>query len=139
MDDVPAGFSCDSVRGIHHGEDLWFYHAVVHIPAIAPVCHQPSFTQHHQVLGDIRLPQAKHGFHVAYALFAIPQNIQDCQADRVHQCLEKSCFELVFFHGYITFNLLNVILTNLGDWVKQPPSLFFSDVYHDLETRKFLP
>jgi hypothetical protein len=70
----------NAAQGIHriqYGENLRLDNAVIHVPAVSPVLYYTGFSQHDEVLGDIRLAAFKHGFHMANTLLAVTQNLQD--------------------------------------------------------------
>jgi hypothetical protein len=95
---IAGWLAAKRVHGVDYLVDLRPDHPVEDVPAIASIGDQPGIAQYHQMLRDVRLAQAKHGFHVTDALLPIPQDIQDCQASGVHQHFEELGLRLIFFH-----------------------------------------
>jgi len=68
--------------------DFGARHPVKDIPAIPAVLDQSGFTQHSQLLGDVRLAVAQVCLHMADTMLAIVQNFQNGQPGRMGQRLE---------------------------------------------------
>ena len=70
---------------VENNVNLGIGHPIINIPTVTPVLNQPGFTQHGQLLRDVSLPETKEGFHVADAMLAISQQIEDGDARGVGQ------------------------------------------------------
>ncbi len=72
-----------------HRKDARLGNVIEHIPAFAAVLDQAGIPQYHQLLRDVGLAVTEMSFHMANTILAIPQNLQNRQACRVGQHLEK--------------------------------------------------
>ncbi len=70
-------------RGVHDLVHARLVYPVEDIPAIPANPNQPGLPEDHEVLGDVSLPPPQDGLHMANALLAIAQDIQDRQPDRM--------------------------------------------------------
>jgi hypothetical protein len=96
---VASRLTAKGVHRVDHRIDLRFDYPVEDVPTVPPVGYQPSVPQHHEMLRDVRLAQAKYGLHVTNALLPIPQHIQDRQAGGMHQRFVGLSLGLKIFHN----------------------------------------
>ena len=53
------------------------------VPSIASIFNESGFPQDHQVLRNVGLPQSKNCLQVTHTLLAVPENIQNCDTNRM--------------------------------------------------------
>ena len=85
---------------VENNVNLGIGHPIINIPAITPVLNQLGFTQNGQLLRDVSLPETKEGFHVADAMLAISQQIEDGDARGVGQGFKHLNLGVQWFEGW---------------------------------------
>lgn len=98
---------CKAYCDIKQIEDTGFGQAVEHIPAVLSVLNQSRFPQDGKLLRNVCLTKAKMGFHMADALLATAQDVDDRQAGRMSQHFDK--LSLVFISIKETSGMVNHI------------------------------
>ncbi len=75
-----ATLAGELIQCLRHAAQSGLSQAIKDVPAFAPVRDQTRISQSHQVLRNVRLPQAERRFHVANTLLSILEQVHDGEA-----------------------------------------------------------
>ena len=68
---------------IEHTKYRTVGNAVVHAQTIFAVCHQAGLAHYHQLLRNVGLPELEHRLDMTDTLFAVSQDVEDLQSNRM--------------------------------------------------------